>query len=112
MAAKKPSAITQYATALRETLSKESAPARVLTWIVVRKLKDQGIDASPHMASIEQSMNQALATAKGDQFHADIHTGDPAIDNANLDLSQAEFASAIDGFAGVFGDALPDVFSP
>lgn len=113
MPAKRSHTAAEFHRAYLSALRSQTEPAHVLAGILIKKLREQGIDSAGHFDAIKRAAEQLLATPS----NAERSSLDFALDdeitggrNVSIHLDGTDLEEAVEGIASTIETASQDIF--
>lgn len=94
-------------------LRSQTEPAHVLAGILIKKLREQGIDSSKHFDAIKRAAEQLLAApSSAEQSSVDLMLDDEITGgrNVSIHLDSTDFEKAAEGITSAIETASQDIF--
>lgn len=113
MPAKRPHAAAEFHHAYLTALRTQTEPAHVFAGILIKKLRDQGIDSSKHFDTLKRAAEQLLAApANAEQSSFDLALDDEITRgrSVKIHLSGADLEQALEGITSAIESASQDIF--
>lgn len=113
MPAKRPHAAAEFHHAYLAALRSQTEPAHVLAGILIKKLREQGIDSSKHDDAIKRAAEQLLAApSSAEQSSVELMLDDEITDgrNVSIHLDSTDLEEAAEGITSAIESASQDIF--